>query len=51
MPGLDMDESYELTVSVASELHAKSIHGFRRGMETLLQIFDALRSDGSKKGP
>ncbi|CAK9015145.1 unnamed protein product [Durusdinium trenchii] len=50
MPGLDMDESYELTVSVASELHAKSIHGFRRGMETLLQIFDALRSDGSKKG-
>eukprot|EP00435_Cladocopium_sp_Y103_P055990 s161_g18.t1 len=44
-PQLEMDESYHLTLDVgaSSSLRASSIHGFRRGMETLLQVLDALR--------
>ncbi|CAL1170278.1 unnamed protein product [Cladocopium goreaui] len=42
-PHLDMDESYQLTLDGKSSLRASSIHGLRRGMETLLQVLDALR--------
>ena len=44
-PHLDMDESYQLTLDVGkSSLRASSIHGLRRGMETLLQVVEAWRS-------
>ena len=43
-PHLDMDESYQLTLDGKSSLRASSIHGLRRGMETLLQVLEAWRS-------
>ena len=45
LPSLEMDEGYQLIVSETAKLSAKSIHGFRRGLETLLQVFDALSDE------
>ncbi|CAJ1354782.1 unnamed protein product [Effrenium voratum] len=42
LPSLEMDESYGLVISTSSRLWANSVHGFRRGLETMLQIFDSL---------
>ena len=35
-------EKYQLLFAGISKLSAASIHGFRRGLETLLQVVDAL---------
>ncbi|CAE7832327.1 hexa1 [Symbiodinium sp. CCMP2592] len=43
LAGLDVQmEKYQLLFAGVSKLSAASIHGFRRGLETLLQVVDAL---------
>ncbi|OLP79216.1 Beta-hexosaminidase subunit beta, partial [Symbiodinium microadriaticum] len=45
--GLDvhMEEKYQLLFAGVAKLSAASIHGFRRGLETLLQVVEALSGE------
>ncbi|CAE7658729.1 Hexb [Symbiodinium sp. CCMP2456] len=40
-----MEEKYQLLFAGVSKLSAPSIHGFRRGLETLLQVVEALSGE------
>ena len=43
-----MNEGYELVVAETAKLSAKSIHGFNRGLETLLVVLDALPAEAEE---